>query len=95
MFHLKKWRHRNLHYSASNYTVIQWQNLNSVLIIPIKSAKGKGIECADVGECRVGIWIVKGHKGMRSIRRLWEIFLQEDEINAIPDMFESTEWRFM
>lgn len=66
MFHLKKWRHRNLHYSASNYTVIQWQNLNSVLIIPIKSAKGKGIECADVGECRVGIWIVKGHKGMRS-----------------------------
>ena len=28
------------------------------------------------------------------IRRLWEIFLQEDEINAIPDMFESIEWRF-
>lgn len=28
------------------------------------------------------------------IRRLGSFFLQEGDINTVPDMFESTEWRF-
>lgn len=32
IFNLKKRRHRNIHYSASNYTATQWENLNSVIL---------------------------------------------------------------